>query len=90
MDPEINLQQEMFGIWLKKLRKRASTIQSFADMLSSQHGLEQMGKMLNGFATDCQKLYELGYEIGLVSSFNAQPAAPETNVKGFTMTLERP
>lgn len=66
MNPEIELQREVFGIWLKNLRRKSQMIQSFADKLCGQHGLQQMGKMLNGFAKDCERLYELGYEVGYV------------------------
>ena len=66
MDRELELQKEMFSMWLKKLYQKSSMIKTLAGSLGSQHGMQYSSKMLDNFVKDCEKLFDLGYEIGYV------------------------
>jgi hypothetical protein len=75
MAPELEMQQRVFALWIKSLRKKMALVQSVAGNLRGQDGLRQAGAVLDGFARDCEKLYELGYRIGYLEGFQASEAA---------------
>jgi hypothetical protein len=75
MAPELEMQQHVLALWVRNLRKKVALIQSVAGCLRGQENFKQAGQMLDGFARDCDKLYELGYEIGYLQGFRASEAA---------------
>ena len=66
MDPVIGLQQEFFGMWLANLKHKATDVRSLLAASRNQHHLRHLAQMMEDVAQECDKLYDLGYELGYV------------------------
>ena len=66
MDPVNDLQKEFFGMWLANLKKKASDVRSLVGASRNQLHFRHLARMLEDVATECDKLYDLGYELGYV------------------------
>ena len=66
MDPVNDLQKEFFGMWLANLKKKASDVRTLVGASRNQLHIRHLARMLEDVATECDKLYDLGYELGYI------------------------